>query len=192
MVAGLRVHLVAAHLVEPFRCLPVALSNLRTKFAGPVADRVRLDVIKAAVVALFPHLELGFFLKNANEDRLVSPHTLLAEEHHGLTRQRAKMRWDLGRGAGSKMQGRAHNRAYVKAWPHASLHVHQVARRARGAHPDHFWFDPVKDKLTAGEAQRVGMPRQTSPAVTLRTTLARRGPTATSLPGLTKGVAQSP
>jgi hypothetical protein len=126
VVAGIRVHLVARDLVETLRRLPVPLSHLWPEITGPDADGVGLDVIEAAVVALFPHLELGFFLKNANEDRLVGPQALLAEEHHGLLGQRAQMRRDVGLGAGGHKQRHARNRAHVKAEPHASLQVDQA------------------------------------------------------------------
>ena len=58
MVLGIRVHLLARDRVEALGRLPVALLDLGSQIAGPVADRIGLEVVVASVVAQLPHFEL--------------------------------------------------------------------------------------------------------------------------------------
>ena len=94
MVLGVRVHLLARDRVEALGRLAVALLDLGAELSRPVANGIGLEVVVAAVVALLPDLELGVFLEDADEDRRLRVHALLAEEHHGVLRQRTQVRRD--------------------------------------------------------------------------------------------------
>ena len=88
MEAGVRIHLLVADGVEALGRLLVALPLLGAEIARPVADRIGLEVVEAAVVALLPELQLRLFLEDADEDRRFRLHALLAQEHHGLLGKR--------------------------------------------------------------------------------------------------------
>src|SRR4029450_3412720 len=62
MRGGGGLHLPAADRVEPPGGLPVALLGLRPEIARPGADRVGLEMVEAAVVALPPALQLRLLL----------------------------------------------------------------------------------------------------------------------------------
>src|SRR4029079_6467760 len=69
------------------------LVYLRPKFAGPVADRIGLEVIEAAVVLLLPDFELGLCLENPDKDRRLFRHPLLGEHRACLRRERLQIGW---------------------------------------------------------------------------------------------------
>ena len=79
-----RIQLLFGDPVEALRRLAIAKGLLGTDFAGPIADRIRLEVIEAAVVSRLPYFKFGIFLEDAYEDRCAPLHALAAEQHHGV------------------------------------------------------------------------------------------------------------
>ena len=86
--AGIGIHQLGGHCVEPLWSLTVALIQLRPKIAGPAADRIGLEDLETASSVLLPDFELRLFLENAHEDRRMLRHLLLPEQREQLARHR--------------------------------------------------------------------------------------------------------
>jgi len=102
---GIGVHLLARDHVKALGRLAVARADLGPEIPRPVANRVGLEVVEAAIFPLLPHLELGLLLEDADEDWRLCVHALAAEEHHRLLGQRQQMRRDLNLGAAGEQEG---------------------------------------------------------------------------------------
>ncbi len=84
---AVRVHLARIDGVETFRRLFVTFLHFRPKPTGPVADRIGLEVIEAAIILLFPDFELRLLLENPDENRGFLSHALFGEQHLRFGRQ---------------------------------------------------------------------------------------------------------
>jgi hypothetical protein len=110
VVGRVRVHLARRDRVEALGRLAVALALLRPELAGPTADRKALQHGVLPVLSLLPDFELGFFLVEADQDRIAARHALLGHQRNGARRDGCHRL--AGRGklivAGRKGQGEPH------------------------------------------------------------------------------------
>ena len=87
IIVGIRVHQAGRDRIEALGSLTVAFIDFGAEIAGPAADRIDLEQLETAGGILFPDLELGFFLEDADEDRGTLWHVPLWEQREQLRRQ---------------------------------------------------------------------------------------------------------